>query len=83
MKYQILIEKPAQKFIAKLPLPDRKRIIQSISQLPKGNIKLLKGHSNLYRLRVGDYRILYTINNNELIITIIDAGNRGQIYNNY
>ncbi len=37
----------------------------------------------LYRLRVGDYRIIYKVNNNELIICVIDAGNRGQIYSKY
>ena len=82
--YQITIKRKAKKFIDKLPANDKRRIINAIVQLPLGNdIKKLKGHENLYRLRVGEYRIIYSINDDELIICIIDAGNRGQIYNNY
>lgn len=33
--------------------------------------------------RVGEYRIIYTVDNGELLICIVDAGNRGQIYNRY
>ena len=35
------------------------------------------------RLRVGDYRVVYTVDNGELIVLVIDAGNRGEIYNRY
>lgn len=53
-------------------------------QLPNGeDIKKLKGYSNLLRLRVGDYRIIYTVDNGALIVYVIDAGNRGEIYNQY
>lgn len=52
--------------------------------LPNGeDIKKLKGYSDLLRLRVGDYRIIYTVDNGELIVIVIDAGNRGEIYNKY
>ncbi len=57
-----------------------------IEKLPEGNdIKELKGKRGrgLYRLRVGDYRIIYTIDNGKLIIHVIDAGNRGDIYKRY
>ena len=36
-----------------------------------------------FRLRVGDYRILYTVNHGELIVYVIGVGNRGQVYNSY
>ena len=45
--------------------------------------KQLKGHRGLYRLRVGDYRIIYSVDNGKLIVRVVDAGNRGQIYNRY
>ena len=52
--------------------------------LPNGeDIKKLKGHDKLLRLRVGEYRIIYTVDNGELIVYVIDAGSRGQIYNRY
>ena len=82
--YKIVIKKKAKKFIDKLPMPDKKRVVEAIEQLPNGSdIKQMKGHSDLLRLRVGEYRIIYTVDNGELIVYVIDAGNRGQIYNKY
>ena len=82
--YQIIIKKKAKKFIDALPVNERRRIVNAIEQLPNGeDIKRLKGHVNLFRLRVGSYRIVYTVDNGELIVYVIDAGNRGQIYNSY
>jgi mRNA interferase RelE/StbE len=82
--YRIIIKKPAKKFIDRLPMNEKRRIVEAIERLPEGDdIKRLKGHSDLFRLRVGDYRIIYTVDNGELIVCIIDAGNRGEIYRRY
>ena len=84
--YRIIIKKKAKKFIDKLPKNERKRIALEIEQLPNGeDIKRLKGEKNkgLVRLRVGDYRIIYSVDNGELIVYVIDAGNRGEIYKRY
>lgn len=79
--YKIIIKKKAKKFIDKLPKNERLRIAKAIESLPNGeDIKKLKGHDNLMRLRVGDYRIIYTVDHGELIVIVVDAGNRGQIY---
>ena len=84
MKYQIKIEKDAQKFLKKLPRPDETRVLKAIAKLPdEGDRKQLKGHEGFFRLRVGNYRIIYTVDNGQLIVRVIDAGNRGQIYNKY
>lgn len=84
MKYQIKIEKDAQKFLKKLPHPDETRVLKAIAKLPdKGDRKQLKGHPGFFRLRVGNYRIIYTVDNGQLIVRVVDAGNRGQIYNRY
>lgn len=86
MKYNIIIEKPAEKFIMKLSRPEKERVLKAIYKLPNGtDIKQLKGKRSkgYYRLRIGDYRVIYTINNGKLLIHIIDVGNRGQIYNKY
>ncbi len=78
--YQIIIKKKAKKFIDKLPKNERLRIVKAIEQLPNGeDIKKLKGHSDLLRLRVGEYRIIYTVDNGELVVYVIDVGNRGEI----
>lgn len=82
--YQIIIKKKAKKFIDKLPMNEKRRVVAAIEQLPNGeDIKKLKGHSELMRLRVGSYRIIYTVDNGELVVIVIDAGNRGEIYNDY
>lgn len=84
MNYEIVILKRAKKFIDKLPQNERTRVIRAIERLPDGpNVKQMQGHDNLYRLRVGDYRILYTVDHGELRVLVIDAGNRGEIYRTY
>lgn len=40
----------------------------------------LKGQTGVYRLRVGDYRVLYTIRDSELVVLIVDLGHRREIY---
>ena len=83
MKYSIVIEKAAERFITKLPRPDKERVLKAIYRLPEGDTKPLKGHPGHLRLRVGDYRIIYTVDNGKLVVCVIDAGNRGQIYRKY
>lgn len=82
--YQIILKKKAKKFIDKLPKNEKIRIASAISLLPNGeDIKKLKGHNGLLRLRVGTYRIIYTVDNGKCIVFVIDAGTRGEIYNKY
>lgn len=82
--YQIIIKKKAKKFIDKLPMNDKKRIASAIELLPNGeDVKKLKGHDDLLRLRVGEYRIIYSVDNGKLIVYVVDAGNRGDIYKRY
>ena len=82
--YRIVLKKKAKKFIDKLPKNERIRVVSAIEKLPNGeDIKQLKGYSDLLRLRVGEYRIIYTVDNGECIIWVIDAGNRGEIYKRY
>ena len=86
MSYTIVIEKLAEKFIMKLPKPEKERVLKAIYKLPsEGDIKQLKGKKSrgLLRLRVGDYRIIYAVDNGKLVVSVVDAGNRGEIYNRY
>ena len=81
--YKIEFEKSAQKFIDKQDKAQRLRLYKAIYKLPEGqDIKKLAGY-NLYRLRVGKYRVIYSVDNGKYTIYIIDVGNRGQIYNQY
>ncbi|MDD3239119.1 MAG: type II toxin-antitoxin system RelE/ParE family toxin [Lachnospira sp.] len=82
--YKIIIKKKAKKYIDKLPQNEKRRIVEALEKLPNGeDIKILRGYDNFLRLRVGEYRIIYTVDHGELIVIVIDAGNRGQIYNKY
>lgn len=74
---EIQYSKQALKFLKKQDVPTRKRIINAINLLPAGDVKALQGRND-YRLHVGDYRIIFDINGNILLIEAI--GNRGQIY---
>lgn len=80
MIYKIIIRPKAQKFIEKQDKIQRLRLYKAIYNLPNGDIKKLSGNNTDYRLRVGDYRVIYTINNTELIILITKVANRGQVY---
>lgn len=65
--YKIIIKKLAKKFIDRLPMNEKRRVVAAIEQLPDGeDIKRLKGHRDLLRLRVGDYRIIYSVDNGQL-----------------
>lgn len=82
--YRIVLKKPAKKFIDRLPLNEKRRIVAAIERLPNGeDIKRLKGYDGLFRLRVGDYRILYTVDHGKLTVYVVDAGNRGETYKRY
>ena len=81
MKYQIVYDKPAVKFLKRQTKEKQKWIIDAIRQLPHtGDIKTLAGHPGVFRLRVGGYRVIYSIENEILIIRILDIGNRGDVY---
>ncbi len=70
----------------KLAKSERERVIRAIHGLPdRGDIKRLQGRKSkgLFRLRVGDYRIIYSVDDGRLTVFVVDAGNRGQIYNRY
>jgi len=80
MIYKIKIRPKALKFIEKQDKFQRLRIYKAIYNLPNGDVKKLTGYKDEYRLRVGSYRIIYEQIQNEFIILITKAENRGQIY---
>lgn len=76
--FQIIYSKKAEKFLRKQDKLTQRRIVEAISKLPaSGDIRKLQGAEG-YRLRVGNFRVLFDVNG--LIIDIIEIGNRGQIY---
>ncbi len=81
----VLISKSAKKELSNIPSTYYRLITDHLLNLennpfPHGSIKLM-GHENGYRLRVGQYRILYTVEHNKLTITVIKIGHRKDVYN--
>lgn len=84
MAYTVNFSKKAEKAYQKLPGDVRRRVDQKLEYLrntPRGpDTKKLQGYPNAYRTRVGDYRIIYEIEDAALIVWILDVGGRGGIY---
>ncbi|MGH7883904.1 MAG: type II toxin-antitoxin system RelE family toxin [Candidatus Dormibacteraceae bacterium] len=69
------------KDLGRLSKPDRERIKRSIQKLPEGDIRQLQGwRPPVWRLRVGNWRVLYRLNISEAIITVIAVRPRGSAY---
>lgn len=80
MKYKIVIQKAAEKFLRKQNRKTQERLLDAIYKLPHGtDIKKLHGY-DMYRMRIGDMRILYKIDSSIQIISIEEIDNRGDIY---
>ncbi|MDO9141629.1 MAG: type II toxin-antitoxin system RelE/ParE family toxin [Methylobacter sp.] len=84
MAYEIIIKPSTEKSFARLEKAQQIKIVKAIENLaanprPQG-FKKLKSDAELYRIRVGDYRIIYSIDNNVLIITVVKVGHRKDIY---
>lgn len=75
----ITYSKKAVKVINRMDTITKQRIRKAIEQLPEGDIKLLQGHVLTYRLRVGDWRVLFSYPENDTIL-VEKIGPRGQVY---
>ena len=83
MKYKVVLERPARKFIQKQPPEQQKRILTALSKLPEqGDIFLMLGRKNQYRVRIGTYRAIYRLEQNVLTVTVLKVDNRGDVYKN-
>lgn len=84
--HRVELAPAAQRQIKKLPRQVQDSILKQLEKLklnPKPyGAKKLAGMDNLYRIRIGDYRIIYTINNQFLSILVVKVGNRNDVYCN-
>ena len=81
--YQVVIEKQVQKQLSKISTRDYNNVVEAMKDLannprPHG-YKKLKGRPG-YRIRIGDYRIMYNINDNILTVFVLAIGNRRDVY---
>jgi mRNA interferase RelE/StbE len=84
MAYQIQWLKRATRDLDRVPSKDRARLFEKISALannarPPGS-KKLRGREDQYRIRIGDYRVIYSIDDQTKGVTILVIGQRGGVY---
>ena len=84
MAYRIEVKPQAVKALAKIPNPHRRRIAKAIDGLarkprPAGCVKLT-GADDVYRIRVGDYRVVYQVLDRVLIVHIVRVAHRKDVY---
>ncbi len=86
MSYKVEILKGALKQLKKLSPELRERIQLKIDDLaiePRPNgVKKLKGKDESYRIRVGDYRVIYDIYDDVLLVNVVEVDHRNKIYKN-
>jgi len=83
LAYQIAFERKAERELLALQKPARERILKALRKLAPDpfaatNVKALKGGG--YRLRVGDYRVLFTVETEILLVLVIRVAHRREVY---
>jgi mRNA interferase RelE/StbE len=83
-EYRIQFAPSASHQLGRLPRIVQRRIAMRIDQLainprPRGSIKLA-GEDDLYRIRVGKYRVIYVIHDDQLIVLVLRIGHRRDVY---
>ena len=82
--YKVEISPSAEKQIKSLPKREQTKIIKRAYKLvddprPPG-VKKLKGVNSLYRIRQGDWRIVYTVEDKRLVVLVVKVGHRKEVY---
>lgn len=85
MKYEIKLKKSALKQLSKLDKKQAQRILIKVYLLadnpfPSGAEQL--SGQKAYRIRVGDYRVIYLVHNKQLLIYVVRVGHRKEVYKN-
>lgn len=84
MSHQIFVLPKAQRQVKALPLPVQQRVNKAVKALrdnpwPPG-AKKLKDTQDLYRIRVGDYRVIYGVGGDLLLVLVVTVGHRKDVY---
>ena len=82
--YKILFKRSAERELRKVPNPFIARLVKEIAALaidprPPG-VQMLKGEGRYFRLRQGDYRVIYDVDDKNRAVTIIKIGHRREVY---
>ena len=85
--FSIKWKSSAKKELRKIDRTEISKIINEIEKLSQepypSNHKKLLGTEHIYRIKIGNYRVIYSIENNELIIEIIRVRHRKEVYRNF
>jgi mRNA interferase RelE/StbE len=84
MPYEVRFSSAADRHIGKLPRAVRPLVVARAEALaddprPHG-VEKMSGEENAYRVRVGDYRIIYEIHDAVLIVVVVRVGHRREVY---
>jgi mRNA interferase RelE/StbE len=83
--YTVITTRSFNKAIARLPMNWQKRIVAKIKEVavnpyaPRNNLTKLQGRE-AYRLRVGDWRVIYELHDERFVMVILEVGPRGGVY---
>ena len=86
MKYAFRWRERAVKQLRAIPQPAALTILRALALLgddprrPDSNVKKLAGHDDRYRLRVGDYRLVYDVHDEQIVVLVVGVGHRREIY---
>ncbi len=87
LTYTIEIQTKAKRQLKSFEKQTQERIAKAVNQLAKNprpnNSKALKGFHEIFRIRVGDYRVIYEIRESELIILVVEIDHRREVYRGY
>jgi mRNA interferase RelE/StbE len=86
LSYRVAVKRSAAKVLKKIPKPDRIRIIEKIDSLAENlqnpDATKMKGNNPFHKVRTGNYRIIYEVQEEVLVILIVKIGHRKDIYRN-
>lgn len=85
-RYQVLLERQPEKVLRRLSRDLLRRIDEALRDLERDprppGCRKLSGHESLYRIRVGDWRIIYAVEEDRLVVLVIEIAPRGDAYRN-
>lgn len=84
MSYRVEFSRSAERELSKLAPDARQRILRSVVTLadnprPVG-VKKIVGETDAWRLRVGEYRVIYRVDGDELLVLVVRVGHRREVY---
>jgi mRNA interferase RelE/StbE len=84
MKYTVRMDSRTRKTVDRLPGDTHARVMRKLEALEENprpvGVEKLAGPEDLYRVRVGDWRIVYAIRDRELVVIVIRIGHRREVY---